>query len=220
MLESFECVDYVVIATPNYLHKEMIEKAYNKVNKGIICEKPLCLSMAELDALEKYRDKIFPVMQLRYSDKLKREREKIKLIDVETIDMEICVRRDDWYFEGWKGDKDKAGKLLYNIGIHYIDILQWFFGRLNDSKIIREEEKIIECMLRFQGGTVKFILDLTAPMDNQRRLLKVNDYVIDLSKGFENMHKKVYENVLSDNPINLEEVYKDIMIIEKIYGNS
>ena len=43
--------------------------------------------------------------------------------------------RGKWYDYSWKGNSEKSGGILYNIGIHLFDILIWIFGECLNFEI-------------------------------------------------------------------------------------
>ena len=53
---------------------------------------------------------------------------EIEVKEMNYIEMDIGVYRDEKYFSGWKGDEGKSGGILFNLGIHYFDILFYLFG--------------------------------------------------------------------------------------------
>jgi len=130
-------VDVVSICTPNGTHFEIAKKALES-GKNVLIEKPICLSMAEVEELEKiskkFGKKIFCVMQVRYNpavQELKKAVEKGKLGRIRIACLSVKWHRPKEYFSesDWKGTKKLDGGTLINQGIHYIDILQWLVGK-------------------------------------------------------------------------------------------
>jgi UDP-N-acetyl-2-amino-2-deoxyglucuronate dehydrogenase len=211
MLDEEE-FDWLSICTPNYLHFPMMERAIAKGIK-VICEKPLVLDYGEIERLNP--DMVYPVMQLRYNQGLIDKQKEIA--GIASADLRVKVHRDQWYFDSWKNDVKQAGGLLMNIGVHYIDLLQWFFGDYIQGQLMECEKGCERAILEFEKGVAGIEISINQPMDNQQRYLKIDDEEINLSKGFENLHTKVYEEAMKGKKISLDEVQKTIKIINDLY---
>ena len=140
LLNSNLDIDVVNICTPNGLHAEQSLLAL-KNKKHVVCEKPMGLKK---DACEKIIFKalqvsrqVFCVMQNRYSP----PSEWIKSIvtdgilgDIYMVQLNCYWNRDDRYYkkEGWKGTKDLDGGTLYTQFSHFIDIMYWLFGDIDN----------------------------------------------------------------------------------------
>ena len=132
--------DVANICTPNGLHAEQSLKVLN-ADKHVVCEKPMGLSK---DSCEKVIFKslqkskyVFCVMQNRYSP----PSEWIKSVIDEKIMGEIFMvqlncywNRDDRYYKkgGWKGTSDLDGGTLFTQFSHFIDIMYWLFGDIDN----------------------------------------------------------------------------------------
>ena len=111
----FDEVEYVVVAVPNFLHSQICRDAIAK-GKKVLCEKPLTI----FDDFEGLED-VNVVMQLRYNP-------QIKYIPAGNIDIFVKTYREPKYFESWKGQEALSGGILYNMGVHYIDLLCHVLG--------------------------------------------------------------------------------------------
>ena len=132
--------DVVNICTPNGLHSEQALLALQK-KKHVVCEKPMGLKK---DACEKIIFKalqvsrqVFCVMQNRYSP----PSEWIKSVvtdgilgDIYMVQLNCYWNRDDRYYKkgGWKGTKDLDGGTLFTQFSHFIDIMYWLFGDIDN----------------------------------------------------------------------------------------
>jgi len=205
MFESyaFEEVDYVVILTPNYLHYSMIKKA-RLLGKKVICEKPLVLDLNELELLKEDKE-IYTTLQLRYAFPILK---KLKTIyERNEIRMNIEVHRGAWYYNSWKVDLEKSGGLIFNIGIHYFDLLNAEFGPFKVRDVSAYNDKCMEGMIESNSAIVRWKLKIDAPIDKQRRDIKFAEgHKIDLTGytygtsrtqvDFTNLHNKAYENII------------------------
>ena len=207
-------VDIVSILTPNHLHKEM---AQFYADKGItvLVEKPPVINSNDLAELSSY-DNIFAVLQLRYHPELLKWKERIQPDEPYAVEMKILVRRDDWYFESWKANEKESGGLLFNIGIHYFDALAFLFGQRKDSKNIDLRTKQAAGLLSLGNATIDWQISLTATMDNQQRLLKINGENLNLNQNFENLHTQVYKELLRGRGVLLRKCQETINLIETI----
>ena len=144
--------DYCVICSPNYLHFSQVIASLEK-NVNVICEKPLCTSNLELSKLISAEDKssasIFSIMQLRLHPVTKRLRNiSLNNNSKKTAEIRIVTPRDKSYLESWKVKKIYSGGILFNLGIHYFDLLINAFGDVLHTEIDINEQ------LKSSGKTV------------------------------------------------------------------
>ena len=133
-------VDVLNICTPNGVHSEQAEKALDK-GIHIVVEKPIGLSKAKCEsvifkALRNHKH-VFAVMQNRYSppsEWLKDIVENKIIGDVFTVQVNCYWNRDDRYYKkgGWKGTSDLDGGTLFTQFSHFIDIMYWLFGDVDN----------------------------------------------------------------------------------------
>ena len=133
-------VDVVAICTPNGLHSD---QASLVLDKGIhvVVEKPIGLSKAKCEnvlhkALTNHKH-VFAVMQNRYSPPsvwIKDLIENKTLGDVFMVQLNCYWNRDTRYYKagGWKGTHDLDGGTLYTQFSHFIDIMYWLFGDIEN----------------------------------------------------------------------------------------
>ena len=216
----FANIDYVSICTPNNLHLPMTEY-FCAMGKKIICEKPTVIESKHLNKITAYDDLINNVVQLRYNEELAEMRGMIQETKVEhTAEFKIHIYRDKWYFNSWKNDRKQSGGLLFNIGIHYFDLLTWFFGKPTHVKLFNYEDNQAHGEVFFNGCKAKWSLAINAPIDNQQRYFMVDGKKINLSKGFERLHTKVYEEVLADRGIKIRDIKPALSLVESIMEES
>ncbi len=140
LLKSDLDIDVVNICTPNGLHSEQALMALKK-KKHVVCEKPMGLKK---DACEKIIFKalqvskqVFCVMQNRYSPPSEWIKSVITdgiLGDIYMVQLNCYWNRDDRYYKkgGWKGTKELDGGTLYTQFSHFIDIMYWLFGDIDN----------------------------------------------------------------------------------------
>ncbi|MCA1763256.1 MAG: Gfo/Idh/MocA family protein [Cryomorphaceae bacterium] len=140
MLADVGDVDIVNICTPNGLHAKQSLLALEK-GKHVVCEKPLGLSKANCEEVIfkslQMSKHVFCVMQNRYSPPsvwLKEISEKKRLGEIFMVDINCYWNRDARYYakEGWKGTADLDGGTLFTQFSHFIDIMYWLFGDIEN----------------------------------------------------------------------------------------
>ena len=220
-------IDYVSICSPNYLRDSHIRLALRN-NCNVICEKPLVLKTEHLKMLlkleEKFDRKIYTILQLRHHDVIKSLKLKMKNSKSRNfVDLEYITPRGKWYDYSWKGNFDKSGGVLFNIGIHFFDMLIWLFGPVTDYKSTIEEKSAYG-LIKLKNADVKFKLSIKKedlPYDEWKpyRSLVINDEKFDFSDGFTDLHTKSYNEILSGNGYGIKDVYPAIQLIENMLDN-
>jgi UDP-N-acetyl-2-amino-2-deoxyglucuronate dehydrogenase len=140
LLNSGIDVDVISIATPNGFHAEHALKSL-EARKHIVVEKPMALKKADAEkviykALNVHRH-VFAVMQNRYSPPsiwIKDMVESGRLGAIYIVQLNCYWNRDDrYYVDGsWHGKKDLDGGTLFTQFSHFIDIMYWLFGDINN----------------------------------------------------------------------------------------
>jgi len=216
----FEDVDWVVIATPNHTHFEMIQ-FFTHRGKNVLCEKPLALSKEQLKEIEAIKEKtgqkIFVVQQLRFSEELQNLKKKLEASnDFQIGCLDINMHRGSFYFEGWKGDNEKSGGLLFNIGVHYFDLMCWFFGEPTGFSVTNLSKEKASGTLGFNKTAINWSLNIVAPKDKQFRNIVILSKRINLTNILENLHRKVYEALEEGEGLEPSEVSTTIGLLERM----
>ena len=125
------CADFYVIATPNYLHYEQAKKCILK-SKEVLVEKPATLRKEELvELVELAKEKkvnAYCILQVRLNNSVavvKKCLEKNLLGRIRSASLIQRWQRPVEYFSGWRAISKMGGGTLHEVGIHYIDILQY-----------------------------------------------------------------------------------------------
>jgi len=206
--------DYIVILTPNNLHFGMAKFSAEQ-GKIVLCEKPLALRSEEARILAEYQN-IFTVCQLRYHPFTKKLKSEIKENQNYQIEIDISVHRDEDYWKSWKGVVDSSGGILFNLGIHYFDLLLYLFGEPTEISTQLLTEKTGEGVIKGKNYLCSWKISAEAPKESQDRLFKINGVNYDFSSS-ENLHIFVYKDLLEGKGITPKEALKSIELIEKIY---
>ena len=133
-------IDVVCICTPNGSHSDISIDVLN-YDKHIVIEKPIGLSKVKCEsvifkALQKHKQ-VFAVMQNRYSPPslwLKEIIDAKKLGEIFMVQVNCYWNRDDRYYKegGWKGTLEHDGGTLFTQFSHFIDIMYWLFGDIEN----------------------------------------------------------------------------------------
>ncbi len=132
--------DVVNICTPNGLHAAQCLKAL-EAKKHVVVEKPMGLTKDQCEkvifkSLQQSKQ-VFCVMQNRYSppsEWIKDLVEKKLLGDTLMVQLNCYWNRDERYYKNgsWKGSKDLDGGTLFTQFSHFIDIMYWLFGDIDN----------------------------------------------------------------------------------------
>jgi len=132
--------DVINIASPNGFHVEHSLKSL-EAKKHIVVEKPMALTRNDAEkvifkALHVHKH-LFAVMQNRYSPPsvwIKDLIEREKLGKIFMVQLNCYWNRDERYYkpQSWHGKKDLDGGTLFTQFSHFIDIMYWLFGDIEN----------------------------------------------------------------------------------------
>ena len=227
-------IEYVAIASPNYLHDSHIRFAL-KHGANAICEKPLVLNPHNIDALQVVEKetgkKVYNILQLRLHPSIIELREKVQQElkqnpdKIYEVDLTYLTSRGHWYFTSWKGQEDKSGGLATNIGVHFYDMLLCVFGNVINNEVHLREANRSAGYLEFKHAKVRWFLSVDfdyipdeIKKTGQRtyRSITVNNEEIEFSGGFTDLHTKSFEDILNGGGFGLEDARKSIEIVSNI----
>ncbi|MBD3222688.1 oxidoreductase [bacterium] len=211
-------IDYLSVCSPNHLHDAHARLAL-RVGADVICEKPLVLSPWNLDALQEIEQetghRIYNVLQLRLHPSVQALREHVAASDERhQVDLSYITSRGRWYFVSWKGQPQKSGGIVTNIGIHFFDMLLWVFGDVRRSEVYLSEENRASGHLELAKADVRWHLSLD-PADlpaatreagqTTYRAVDIDGQAFEFSQGFTDLHTRVYEDVLSGGGFGIDD---------------
>ncbi len=227
-------IDYVSICSPNYLHEAHIRYGLQH-DADVICEKPLVLNPADIDALKLVEaetgKKVYNILQLRLHDSIialkKRVTEELKENPnkVYDIDLTYLTSRGKWYFTSWKGNQDKSGGIASNIGVHFYDMLCWIFGNVEENIVHVKTADTNAGYFKLKNATVRWFLSVNYDYIPQEikdrgirtyRSITVDGKEIEFSGGFTDLHTKSYEHILNGGGFGLDEAYGSIRTVSMI----
>lgn len=133
-------IDVINVCTPNGYHAEHAIKALDR-NCHVVVEKPMGLTKAACEqviykSLQAHKH-VFCVMQNRYSPPsawLKQVLTEERLGKIFMAQINCYWNRDERYYKkgGWKGTLDLDGGPLFTQFSHFLDIMYWLLGDIND----------------------------------------------------------------------------------------
>lgn len=145
LLASGTEVDVINIATPNGLHAQQAMESLEG-RKHVVIEKPMALRKNDAEkviykALHVHKH-VFAVMQNRYSPPSVWIKDMVnsgRLGKIYMMQLNCYWNRDNRYYkpDSWHGKKDLDGGTLFTQFSHFIDIMYWLFGDIENilSKI-------------------------------------------------------------------------------------
>lgn len=227
--EQFDCfvdarrrsgrgLDYVAIASPNYLHDAHMRFALRS-GADAICEKPLVLQPEEIDgllAMEKATgNNIHTILQLRLHPAILAFQKKVRSDSAKfDVDLTYVTSRGNWYLKSWKGDERKSGGIATNIGVHFFDMLQFVFGTLQHNEVHLKTPVKSAGFLEYANARVRWFLSLdvndvpTALREKGQRTyrsISASGEEIEFSDGFTDLHTASYREILAGRGFGPEE---------------
>ena len=170
LMANERAIDVIAICTPNGLHAvqalQCLQAGYH-----VVCEKPMAISSADcrqmIAASEQYDKCLFIVKQNRFNKAVVEVKKALSAGALGTIlSFQInCFwnRNKDYYRNSWHGSKDLDGGTLFTQFSHFIDIMYWLLGDVNEVQSYlqnREHQSTIAfedtgaVILHMQGGAV------------------------------------------------------------------
>lgn len=216
-----ERIHYLSVCSPNYLHDAHCRLAL-RAGADAICEKPLVISPWNIDQLalleQEHGQRVYTVLQLRLHEAVKALKAKMETRPSSEgkvkVDLSYITRRGPWYHQSWKGDPNKSGTLALNIGVHFFDMLLWIFGMPDEQVVFVREHDRIGGYMSLKNAEVRWFLSIRyedlpqetiARGQHAFRALQISEESFDFSSGFDDLHTRVYEDILEGGGFGLEQ---------------
>jgi len=165
-----ENIDVVNICVPNGLHAQ-ISIDFLKSGKNVLCEKPMCLTVAEGEKMIQtailMKKHLWVVKQNRYNPPVEAAKtaiEKNLLGQIYMCNANIYWNRTDEYYaqSDWRGTKKLDGGTLFTQFSHFIDLLLWLNGPIESvlAKVYNYTHRHIEfedtgiVLVKFKNGSM------------------------------------------------------------------
>lgn len=169
----------------------------------IICEKPLVLTMNELEDLPE----VNCILQLRHFPiQLSKSEDKISI--------RYVTPRGNWYHKSWKGDKKLSGGIATNIGVHLFDLMCFSFGEHLGTHKIYEDENTMQGVSRFADVDVEWFLS-TGWMPTERTVTQ-NGVKSNLIEDFEDLHIRSYQDIIAGKGWKAKDCTQSIQIVNSL----
>ena len=220
-------VGYVSICSPNYFHDTHCRLALNN-GANAICEKPLVLFPENLERLAQVEldtgKKIFCILQLRLHSKIKALKAEVtaEKSTIYEVNLEYVTSRGPWYNVSWKGDETKSGGVLFNIGIHFFDMLLDVFGEAKSNELLFLSNDTAvgrlcckQANINWKLSTDRSKLPKTISKPTFREIT-INDRSLEFSEGFTDLHQESYAAILNGNGFGLNEVTPSIKLVSAL----
>lgn len=169
MLKSKPELDIVTLCSPSGLHAKQTIQIAN-AGKHIITEKPMATRWVDgidmVNACDEANVRLFVVKQLRYQPALQLLKRAIKnkrFGRIYLVNLNVFWTRPQSYYEQarWRGTWEFDGGAFMNQASHYVDLLQWLFGPVQNVQammstlaIDMEAEDTGVLNIRWRSGTL------------------------------------------------------------------
>ena len=209
-------IDYLVVCSPNYLHDA--HAAFGlRIGADVILEKPASVRVHNVDRLieleRSSKGVVWCILQLRHSEIVQQIRERIAP-QHHQVSVRYWTPRGEWYLYSWKGDIQKSGWIVTNIGVHLFDLLIYLFGDCKTAVLGGGNSEFAYGTLELKTATVGWDLT-TLKSYKPTRTIQVDGLSgIDLSSGFTNLHNLSYERIMAKDGFRLRDARPAIEVSE------
>jgi UDP-N-acetyl-2-amino-2-deoxyglucuronate dehydrogenase len=223
-------VRWLSVCSPNYLHDAHCRLAL-RIGADAICEKPMVINPLNLDALQQLEEetgrRIWTVLQLRVHPALIALRKQLSDSGRHDVELTYVTSRGVWYDVSWKGQSEKSGGVLMNIGVHFFDLLLWLFGSVTEYRVHLSEPRRIAGFLELERARVRWFLSVEPhdvpqpPTASAKRLttfrsIRIDGSAIEFSDGFTDLHTRLYEDVFAGRGLGLEVARPSIALVHTL----
>ena len=214
---EFKDIDMVSICTPNYLHSVMVRECL-QLSKKVLCEKPLTI----FNDLHIDDPNLGVVLQLRHNPIIKKFKE-----DNFAGNIKITVKsyRPPEYWESWKGNTRMSGGILYNMGIHYLDLLIHLLGDPITIPYSEYTTTKVTGTIEFQRGVGEYHIELLTEEAPVVRKIAFDGQEVDLEGAtipltdtgeILDLHTEVYKDFVQGKRIGLREAKRSLDLVKHL----
>ncbi len=233
-------IDYLVVCSPNYLHDAHCRLGL-RLGADVICEKPVALNPWNLDGLQALEAetgrRIWCILQSRLHPSYARLRQlasppseaptqrSAHLGEAAQITINYITPRGPWYRYSWKGNAERSGGVVTNIGIHLFDAILSVYGEPTGFSVSEMAIDRARGRLSLKRATVDWTLsvrreDLPPGHAGPFRQFRVDGHDIDFSSGFETLHTASYEAIARGEGFGLAEARASVELVSKLRSPS
>ena len=230
-MQGAKPLDWLSICSPNYTHDAYIRYGL-RLGVNVICEKPLVLNPYNIDNLVELEKQTgheaYTILQLRLHDKIRALREKVQNGPKDRkydVDLTYITSRGKWYYASWKGDVSKSGGIATNIGVHFYDMLQWIFGKVEQNVVHVMSFDRVAGYLELEHARARYFLSINADCLPENavqgekrtyRTLSIDGEEFEFSQGFTELHTESYRQILAGKGFRISEARPCIEIVSQI----
>ncbi|MEU0087182.1 Gfo/Idh/MocA family oxidoreductase [Streptomyces sp. NPDC006274] len=192
--------DLVLLASPPAFHREQTVAAL-RAGAWVLCEKPLCLSLAEFDAMAAAEGQdgsggpyLSVVFQHRYGSGAEHARELLTAGELGAPLVAHCqttwYRDTDYYAVPWRGRwATEGGGPSMGHGIHQIDLMLHLLGEWTEIRAMAgrlvhdvESEDVSTALVRFANGAMATVVNsVVSPQEVSRIRVDCADATVELT---------------------------------------
>jgi UDP-N-acetyl-2-amino-2-deoxyglucuronate dehydrogenase len=217
-------IDWLSVCSPNHLH-DAHARLGMRVGANVICEKPLALSPWNIDSIARTEEetgrRVYTVLQLRLLPVMQELHAAI--IDIPPykraqVELRYVTPRGRWYDHSWKGDVERSGGLITNIGIHLLDLVLWLFGPVRRIILLERSPRRAHGKLILDDADVSWFLSIDAsdsPTAETYRRLSIDGQEIDFG-DITRLHTKVYEEILAGRGFPISEARPAVELAHRL----
>jgi UDP-N-acetyl-2-amino-2-deoxyglucuronate dehydrogenase len=196
-----------------------------------ICEKPLVLDPADLDALSRLEResgrRVNAILQLRLHPAIVALRKAVKAGPpdrIHDVELTYLTSRGPWYHASWKASEEKSGGIATNIGVHFFDMLGYVFGDLVENVAHYRSTDAAAGYLMFERARVRWFLSInrahlpvhTPPGQSTYRSITVDGREVEFSQGFTDLHTESYRRILAGQGFGIDAARPSIEIVSAL----
>lgn len=224
-------VDYLVVCSPNHLHEAHILLGF-ACGCDVICEKPVALDTAAVDRLKAAEQqsgkKVYTIMQLRLHPAIAALKQQIDNDPADkkyNVQLQYITPRGKWYHHSWKGDIQKSGGILINIGIHLFDLLHWLFGPVVKSDLLKDTATEASGELQLARADVQWLLCIDKTLlpiaslqkgHHAYRQLLLDGRPVDFSALGNELHVASYREIIAGRGFGLAEALEGLRVVKSL----
>lgn len=223
---SETAVNYLTVCSPNYLHDSHVRLGL-RVHADVICEKPLVVNPWNLDQLSEleaeFGHRVYSILQLRLHPALLALKQKLDADHTRRhqVQLSYVTPRGRWYDVSWKGVEDKSGGIAMNIGVHFFDMLVWFFGSAERVEVHQRTVQKMAGALEFERASVAWYLSLdhndlpekSRATNTPFRSITIDGEEVQFSAGFTDLHTRAYEEIVAGRGFGINDARPSIQLV-------
>lgn len=224
-------IHWMSVCSPNYLHDAHIRMAL-RLGANVVCEKPVVLNPWNIDAIAELEEetgkKVFCLLQLRNHPSVKKLKDKVSSYPDshfrDEVEITYIAPRGAWYKNSWKGNLERSGGLVSNIGVHFFDMLLWIYGKVKNTDVLLSGPGRSAGSLELEKASVKWFLSISGEdLANTGhkslgtyRSIRVNGEEIQFSDGLKDLHTVTYCEILGDGGTRVSECRQTVQLLHDI----